>query len=368
MKRLIIFSLFLLLMIACAPQQEQKEDVIRVGFISPLTGPASQYGEPAINGAKLALEDINKKGINGKKLELIVEDGKCDSKEATTVATKLITQDNVKVILGGHCSPESLAIAPIAEQNKVILFASMTTSPDYSKSGDYIFRNSPVNTEGQVVARGMNNLKIKTAAVIVQQTSYALPIRDAFQQTFNGKVVASEEFKGDEADFKTQLTKIKAKNPEAVFIIAQGVGSAINIMKQMKELGIKSKRFGAAVFDTPQIVEALGKDADGIIFATLYADESDPAVVDFKKRYKKAYGTEPPLLAHTLDATAAVYIIAEALEACGENPECIKVFLYNYDNKKTLAGTISIDENGDADKPFILKQIKDGKIEIYSSS
>lgn len=366
MKQLILFSLFLILIVACAPQQ--KEDVIRVGFISPLTGPASQYGIPAINGAKLALEDINKKGINGKKLELIVEDGKCDPKEATTVATKLITQDKVKVILGGHCSPESLAIAPIAEQNKVILFASMTTSPDYTQAGDYIFRNSPVNTEGQVVAKGMNEAGIKTAAIIVQQTSYALPIRDAFKEVFAGKVVSEEEFKGDESDFKTQLTKIKAKNPEAIFIIAQGVGPAINIMKQMKELGIKSKRFGAAVFDTPQIVEALGKDADGIIFATLYADELDPDVIAFKQRYKEAYGEEPPLLAHTLDATAAVYIIAESLEACNEDTECIKEFLYNYDNKKTLAGTISIDENGDVDKPFILKQIKDGKIEVYSSS
>ena len=362
------FILFLLFLFACSTQQivtEKQSDTIKVGFITPLTGPASQYGVPAINGAKLALEDINEKGINGKKLELLVEDGKCDPKEATTVATKLITQDKIKIILGGHCSPESLSIAPIAEQNKIIMFASMTTSPDLTKSGDYIFRNSPINTEGQVVANGMNDLKIKTAAIMVQQTSYALPIRDAFKETFYGEVVAIEEFKGDEADFKTQLIKIKSKNPEALFIIAQGINPALNIMKQSKELNIKSKIFGAAVFDTLQIIESLGKNADGIIFATLYANESDEQVINFKQRYKEAYNEDVPLLAHTLDATAAVYIISEALEECSEDVECIKQFLYNYDNKKTLAGNLSIDENGDADKPFILKTVKDGKIVPY---
>jgi len=125
---------------------------IKIGFIGAMSGPFTKYG--AFEAVNLAVEEINKAGgINGRKIILVAEDGKCDGKEAVNAVNKLINIDKIKIILGGHCTPESLAIAPIVEQNKVIMLASITTSPGLTHAGDYVFRTSPVSTvQSEIIA------------------------------------------------------------------------------------------------------------------------------------------------------------------------------------------------------------------------
>ena len=114
---------------------------IKIGYIGPLTGGVAAYGETEKNVIELALQEINSSGELNRKLEVIYEDGKCDGKDAATAAQKLINIDKVKIILGGACSAETLAAAPLAEENKVILFSSFASNPSISQAGDYIFRN-----------------------------------------------------------------------------------------------------------------------------------------------------------------------------------------------------------------------------------
>jgi branched-chain amino acid transport system substrate-binding protein len=123
----------------------QPENSIKIGWISDLSSATSKYG--AYEAGMLAVNEINSNGgINGKKIELIVEDGKCDTKEAITAINKLINIDGVKFVLGGHCTAESMAIAPIVEQNKIIMLAAITSTPLLSDAGDYIFRTSSIST------------------------------------------------------------------------------------------------------------------------------------------------------------------------------------------------------------------------------
>jgi len=340
-----------------------EHNTIKIGWIGALTGPAVNYGVPARNAAILALEDVNQKGVGGKRLELIFEDGQANSRIAATAGNKLINQDKLKIIFT-HSSPESSPVAPIAEENKVILFASATSIPDFTYAGDYAFRTTPVNKEGHKVAEVLNAMSIRKAVVFVQQTAYTIPVKDGFLSVFDGEVVGLKEFNDEERDFRTMLLGLE--DTEAIVIFALSFESAIQIVKDAKQLGINGMIFGNGVFETPEIVEALGNYAEGIVFATLGIDEKDPEVVEFVKRYEERYGKGIPAFPHTMDAAAKIYIIAEALEVCGEDNECIKSFLYSIKDKKTLSGKLTIDENGDAEKEFVLKVIKGENAVGYS--
>jgi branched-chain amino acid transport system substrate-binding protein len=364
MKRLIaIIMVVLFLLAGCSGQitgEATKEDSINIGWISALTGPVAPYGEPALKAAMLEVNRINAEGgINGMPIELIVEDGKCNAKEATLAMQKLVHEDKVKVVLGGHCTPETMGAAPIAEENKVILFASITTSPAVTNAGDYVFRNSPLNLEGQIVADYMNKAGIKSVAIINEQTDYAMMIPVQFEKYFEGEVFVHEQFAPGEQDFRTSLTKMKASEPDAVFLVAQGVDQATALLIQSKELGLEIPMYTNNAFDTP---ETLGhKDlSEGLLIPTVKLNQTK--LDEFKQRYLEEYNTEPPVVTMMLESAAAVGIIAGAIEESGYDPDAIKEYLYNFKDKETLAGKITIDSNGDTHSDFVMQIVRDGKV------
>ncbi|MCK4670173.1 MAG: ABC transporter substrate-binding protein [Nanoarchaeota archaeon] len=359
MKKLIaIIMVILFLVTGCG--QTLESDSIEIGWISALTGPVAPYGEPALRSAMLEVNRINAEGgINGKPIELIVEDGECNSKTATLAMQKLVHHDKVEVVLGGHCTPETLAAAPIANENKVILFASITTSPAVTDAGDYVFRNSPLNMEGQIIAEHMNKQGFKKIAIINEQTDYAIAIPVQFKEYFDGEVVAHEQFSPDERDFRTILTKIKAAKPEVLFIITQGIDPAEALVIQYKELGFEIPIYGNSAFETPEILSH-NEIVEGMIFATPKLDQK--RLEEFNERYEERYGIEAPAIAYMLESAAAVGIIAEAIEEVGYDADAIKEYLYDFNDKETLAGKITIDQNGDTHKDFMLKVITDKEI------
>ncbi len=357
MKKInLTISVFLLALVltGCLTGNTTKEETITIGWIGALSGSATDWGVPALKAANLALEDVNRDGINGKKLKFLVEDGVGNSKNAANAAHKLINNDGVKIILS-HSSAESVAIAPIAEENEVIVFASATSTPDLTDAGDYIFRVTPVNREGELLAEYLENTD--KVAMLVEQGKYTQGIKNGFLNTYFGEVIL-EEFSSGTHDFRTSLTKIKAAEPDAILVLPVGLNAGINIIKQAHELGIDEPIVGNAAYDSPELIKKLGKSAEGIVFSTLFIDKNRPEVKDFARRY----GEEIPVFAHTLDAASKVYLIAEALEFCGEENECIKDYLYSIDEKETLSGVLTIDVNGDAEKEFVLKQVVNGRI------
>ena len=177
------------------PSEPVSTEPIKIGF-----GDAATYGVDEKNATALAVEEINNAGgIKGRSLEVIYEDGKCSGKDAATAAQKLINIDGVKIILGGACSGETLSIAPIAEQNKIIIFSAFSSSPDITKAGDYIFRNSPSDLD---VAKGYAQFIVsrggyKNIAIISENTDYAGGVKKVFNEEIarlGGKIVADEVF------------------------------------------------------------------------------------------------------------------------------------------------------------------------------
>lgn len=354
------------------PSEPISTEPIKIGFIGPLSGDAATYGVDEKNATLLAVEEINNAGgIKGRKLEIIFEDGKCSGKDAATAAQKLISIDKVKIILGGACSGETLSVAPIAEQNKVILFSAFSSSPDITNAGDYIFRNSPSDLD---VAKGYAQFIVKKAgykniAVISENTDYAGGVRKVFNkeiENLGGKIVADEAFKQGERDFRTNITRIKSSFPEAIFINSQSGVTGGLALKQIRDLGIQTPVFGVFVFGGKDAQEAAGLATNGLIYFDVVGITTDIGksfLEKFTARFGKIGGND-------YDTGArydSVYIIADALKKCSENSECIKNYLYNMDWYNGVVGRYKFDSNGDivGVEPLTPKIIKNGKVELY---
>ncbi len=354
-------------------KQPAPAETIKIGFIAPLTGDAAAYGIDEKNATAIAVEEINTAGgIDGRPLKVIYEDGKCSGKDAATAAQKLTSIDKVKIILGGACSGETLAVAPIAEQNKVVVFSAFSSSPDITNAGDYIFRNSPSDTD---VAKGyaqfiVNKAGYKKIAIISENTDYAQGARKVFideVKKLGGDITADEVFNQGERDFRINITKIKSSGPEAIFINPQSGTTGGLALKQIKELGIKTSVFSVYVFSGKDAQESAGSAANNLIFFDLVGltntDKGKAFAEKFNARFGKIGGSEYSTGARY----DSVYIIADALRKCGEDTECIKHYFYNMDWYEGVIGRYKFDSNGDVVgiEPLISKIIRDGRVEMY---
>lgn len=348
--------------------KEKTAETIRIGAILPLSGDAAAYGQPAQKVVDLAVEEINKAGgINGKDLKVIYEDGTCSAKGGSTAAQKLINVDGVKVILGGFCSGETLGAAPVAEETKVILFSPGSGSPDITQAGEYIFRNFPSDaTSGSKVAMEALARGDKKIAIIAEQTDYSQAVKEVFKKAFTtsgGTITAEESFASDSTDFQTPIAKMKASNPDALYIIAQTPAKYGLVLKQTKAAGMEQQIYTNEFANTKEILTGYGKEIEGAIYAEPRFDENAPRAADLLSKIQTKYGAidgglPPVYFATTYDG---VHILKESLEKCGEDTSCIKDALYQVKDREGTAGKLTIDLNGDAQFEYTLKQIKDGK-------
>ncbi|MBS3127768.1 penicillin-binding protein activator [Candidatus Woesearchaeota archaeon] len=353
--------LILLFSAGCGKQKITQEETITVGFISPLTGDVANYGESARGGVELALEEINAQGINGKKMNVIYEDGRCNAKDATLAAQKLINQNGVYVIMGGVCSSETLAAAPLAEEAQVVLVSFASSSPDITNSGDYIFRTWPSDAgQGKKIAEKMIADGIKTVGIVHPNSDYNLALAKAFTESFEaqgGKVVLREMYEQDAKDFRTQLLKVKAAQVEAMYIIPYGEGGLV--MKQAREQGISVPLYASETVGTPEVVADAGGAAEGVIYATPAFDAESSSAKVFLEKYVSKYGKEPSFGVVAATAYDTAHLVADALRT-GEDANAVKQYLYNVQNYAGVAGTLTIDEHGDALKDFQLMVIHEG--------
>jgi len=351
------------------------EEVIKIGAIFPLTGDAVVYGVPLQRAAELAVAEINERGgINGKSLEIIWEDGKCNGKDAATAASKLINVDKVKIILGGVCSGETLGAASIVEANKVIMFSSSATGPQITEAGDFIFRNSPSDlTQGKILAEAAWDLGYKKIVVIQEITDYALGFREAFEESFTalGGEVTTETFTTDTTDVRTQLTKLKQAKGDALLVSVQTLPKAEIVVKQIGELDMNLHLLVIDIaIDYQKILDQYPDIIEGAIGAKVALP--DPELFEEKvgSKYREKYGEEPTLPEYMALTYDAVFILKEAIEysisEVGEI-DTIKVrdYLYAIENRKGVGGVLTMDENGDPVAGHILKQVKDGKVINY---
>ncbi len=346
---------------------DKSNESIKLGFIAPLSGDAAVYGEPTRNIVAMAVEEINNAGgINGKKLEVIYEDGKCNGNDGARAAQKLVNVDHVQIILGGWCSSESLAAVPVAEAGKVALFSFASSSPELTGKSPYFFRDYPSDaTQGKVLADLATAKGWKNIAFIQEQTDYALGVYTTFSGNFQGKI-NKEEFPTETTDFRSILTKLKATKSNALFIDSQTPAVAERILKQVKELGWHpALLINDAISGDPKTVADNKDMLEGAFTAQFGVDPANPKFQSMIAAYKAKYGEEPPYQSYAQTEYDSVYITRDGLLAVGNNGQKFAQWSRTIKDWSGASGSVTIQSNGDMAGGHVLKVIHNGEVGPY---
>lgn len=349
------------------PTAPPQESVIQVGEVGSMTGPEATFGVSSHQGVDLAIRQLNSLGgIKGKKIEVVILDDQSKPEEAATAATKLITENKVSVILGEVASSRSLAMAPIAQKYKIPMISPASTHPGVTATGDYIFRVCFIDPfQGQVMAKfALHQLKLKRAAILTDvKSDYSRGLSEYFRAAFQkegGQIVVEESYGSGDRDFKSQLTAIRAKNPEAIFI--PGYYAEVGLIaRQARELGISAILLGGDGWDSQKLAEIGGKAIQNSYFSNHYSNESQsPQTQDFITQFKTTYGVLPDgLSAMGYDA---VMVLADAMKrAKSFQPADIRDALASTQNFSGVTGNITIDSQRNAVKSaVVLKVLENG--------
>lgn len=347
-------------------------ETIKVGVNLELSGAVASYGQSLEEGLDLAIEEINKEGIDGKKIELVKVDNKSEAAEATNGAIKLASQDKVVAIIGAATSTNTLAQVQVAQDNKIPLITPTGTNPtvtyDKGKLNDYIYRTCFIDPfQGTVAANfATEELGVKNAAILIDSSSdYAKGLADSFKGSFEkkgGKVVGEEAYVAKDTDFRAILTRIKSKNPELVFLPGyyEEVGL---ILKQARELGLDVPFVGGDGWDSPKLVEIAGAKALDNTFITNHysSGDEDESIQAFVKAFKAKYSDKSPDAFNALGYDTG-YFLADAIERAGEaDPAKIQKALAETKDLALVSGTMTLDEKHNPVKSATILKYENGE-------
>ena len=352
---------------------KESSDTIKVGANFELTGNVANYGNATLEGLQLAIDEANEAGgINGKKIELVSVDDKSEAAESINAATKLISDDDVKVIVGPATTGLVLAETQTATDAKVPIIAPCATSPEATvengKVKPYVFRSCFIDPQqGEVMATfAAKELKAKTAVIYVDNSSdYSKNLAKVFKEKFEaagGKVVMEEAFLQKDQDFKATLTKLKTANADVMFVPAyyEEVGK---IVKQAREMGINSAILGTDGWDDTKVVDIAGADALNNTFFSTHYSEKDAEVQGFIEAYKKKFNRAPNVFA-ALGYDAGKMLVDALKRAGSGDTEKIREALEATKDLKVGTGTISMDKNHNPIKTAVILEMKNGEKEL----
>lgn len=371
MKKLLSLLAVTLFVFSCTKKTNENE--ILLGSYSSNTGATATFGQFQLRGTEMAIEEINAAGgIKGKKIKHINYDNKSDNDETLAVVNRLISQDNVVAILGEATSGRSKIGGQVAQQHKVPMLTSSATNPEVTKIGNYIFRACFIDPfQGTVMAKFMTeNLKLKKAAILRDtKNDYSVGLSDIFAEKLKaagGEIIVDIAYQEGDIDFKSQLTAIKAKNVEAIFVPGYYNEVAL-IAKQAKELGMKQPLLGGDGWSSPKLYE-IAKDAiNGNYFSNHYTTESkDPKTINFVKAFKAKYNEDADVMAAL--AYDAVYLMAEAIKNTKEiTSDNIRDELAKIKDFHGVTGKMSMNENRDAVKSAVVVQVQGPEYKFVTS-
>ena len=346
---------------------------VKIGHVAPLTGPIAHLGKDNENGARMAIEEINKSGltIDGKKviLTLVAEDDAEDPKTATQVAQKLVDAKVVGVV--GHLnSGTSIPASKIYSDAGITEVSPSATNPDYTKQG---FKTTyrVVATDAQqgpaLANYVINSMKAKTVAIIDDSTQYGKGLADEFEKTIKAaglKVVTREASNNKATDFKAILTKVKGSKPD---VIMYGGMDATGgpLAKQAAELGIQAKVVGGDGMCTEKLIELAGEAVVNVTCSEAGMALSKMAQgADFQKRYKERFNSEVQIYApFTYDA---VYVIVDSMKRANSTDPAKILSAMPATNMQGLIGNIAFDSKGDMKEGVItLYDFKDKKKNVF---
>jgi branched-chain amino acid transport system substrate-binding protein len=343
-------------------EQSTTGDIL-VGMYGSLTGDGASFGQSSVEGAQLAVEEVNNAGgvLGGRKIRLLVEDDQSRPEEASNAVTKLITQDRVVAVLGEVASRRTLAAAPVAQKFRIPMITPASTNERVTQVGDYIFRVCFIDPfQGEVLAKfAYNDLKARTVAVLRDTAQdYSVGLTEAIQKTFTalgGRVLDPVSYGSGDADFRAILTQVRARKPDAIFATGYYPEAAI-IVRQARELGMNMPILGGDGW----VGDALknGREAlKNTFISNHYSGENpDPVVQNFRKAYREKFNREPDSIA-ALGYDAAK-VLADSITRAGstEGPKLRDAIAAA--NVKGVTGQLRMDPTRNVVKPAVIEEIQ----------
>lgn len=347
---------------------------VKIGVVLPLSGPVGGYGQAAHRGLLLANE-LKPTLKNGDTIKLVVIDNKSDKIESANAMQRLVSSDKVDAVVGAMTSTNTLAMTRIADDSHTPLVAPAATNDRVTKGRNYVSRVCFADSFQGVVGANLafNELKARKAAILFDSGSdYSIGLTKAFRQQFNklgGKIEIEAQVPAGSKDFKAQLSSVKAKNVDVVYIPVYYNEAAL-IAVQAKQLGLKAAFIGGDGIATDKIFFEVGKDAvEGYMTTDYYSPEAKQTAEGeaFIAAYAKKFNGER---VHAFAAVAAdAYgVITSAMEQCA-NPkdrECVNKNIRATKDFSGATGIISI-ENGDAVRSAVINEVKNGTL-VYKTT
>jgi len=366
---LTVVILFAVVLASCAPAA----DVIKVGVVSPITGPVPTYGESTVKGITFAMDEWNAKGgVLGKDIELVIEDGGCDADSSVNAGNKLIDQDGVNYIIGEVCSSATLPLALISEEAGVLQITPTSTNEDVTLSLDgstkpTVFRACFIDPfQGYVMAKFATDQGYKTAFVMLDQgNDYVLGLAGEFDKHFTelgGEVVGTEAYTDTDTDFSAILAKVADSGAEVLYL--PDYYPVVNLVgAQAKQLGVTAVMMGGDGWDSADLDRAA---ADGGYYSNHYSPgDKRQIVVDWVSKYEAEHGAVPDALA-TLAYDAANLLFA-AIEKAGVDDSAAVAAAMEALEYDAVSSLVTFDEFHNPVKGAVVLNVVDGEIEYIAN-
>jgi branched-chain amino acid transport system substrate-binding protein len=343
-------------------QKSRSPDTVRIGVLLSLTGDVGPYGQRSLNGIRLATDEVNSSGgIAGKPLSLVIEDSRSSPRDAVSAFTKLVDLDHVRIVVGDVLSGTTLAVAPLAEKNRVVLFAPGASNPALRGAGEYIFRNWVSDDfDGKVMAQYLIREGIREVFILNQQTDYCVGLAKAFRTAFEslgGKAVGEESFITEATDFRAQILKIQRSSASSIYLVGEARQNG-TILRQAREMGIEKRWFSNLTVDTPECKAIAGAAREGVVFTTPAFDpnEDSPQTRKFVDAFRQRYHEDPEVTSGV--AYDAVKILATVMNKSGQTAEQVKDGIRSVRDFPGVTGSTTFDNQGDVVKDIFIKAIK----------
>ena len=370
MKKILLFILSTMLIVSLlsgCSGGSSSSDVIKIGVLEPMTGANAAGGEMTVEGIKLANEKLGE--VLGKKVELVIVDNKSDAVESTNAASKLIDKDKVVAIIGSYGSSLSMAAGDVVKSAQVPAVGCSPTNPLVTLNNDYYFRVCFIDPfQGTVMANyAFNELGAKKAAIIQDvQQDYSVGLSSFFEEAFTelagaDSIVGKSSYNTGDQDFTSQLTNIKALNPDVIFAPGNYGESAL-LIKQARDLGITTPILGGDTWESPEFLSIGGDAVEGAVYSTHFTAESPVTEVSktFLEEYKAEYNQDANAFAAL--GYDAYMVIIDAIERAGSTDSNeIRDKIAATENFVGATGNITLDGNGDAVKSAVINKVENGK-------
>jgi len=361
-----------LFVMSCSRSQDGQNEIV-IGEFGSLTGTTATFGISTKNGIDMAVDEVNRGGgLLGRTVRVIVEDDQGRPEEAQTVVTKLITRDRVVAVLGEVASSRTLAAAPVAQQSRIPMISPSSTNPRVTQIGDYIFRVCFIDPfQGFVMAKfATNTLQFTNVAILRDiKNDYSVGLADVFVENFKklgGNIVADVSYSEGDTDFSAQLTAIKPRNPQAIFV--PGYYTEVGLIaRQARSLGLTVPLLGGDGWDSPKLWEIGGEALNGSYYSNHSSmDDPSPLIQRFVAEYKARYNEVPDALA-ALGYDTAQILFDAIRRSNSTDPAQVRDALAQTKDFPGITGKITIDQDRNAVKPAVVLRVKDGKLEYVET-